>query len=229
MGASLVLALAACAAVAGSSARAQGQAVRLFDGKTLKGWYTFTTEHGKNNDPLGIFKIEDGMFHVSGQKFGYLSTEQEYENYKITLQYKWGEKKWPPRENVVRDAGLLYHVTGKDMVWANCLEMQIQEGDTGDLFLIPGEGEAPSAEVLGQKIGGVPGYHRGVKWADYEKPHGEWNTVTAVVGKDRVEHWVNGRCNLVLKRPNRSRGKIQLQSEGAEIWYRNIVLEPLDQ
>jgi hypothetical protein len=208
-------------------ARAQSGPVRLFDGKTFRGWYTFTTENGKNKDPDGVFKIEDGCFHVSGQHFGYLSTEQEYENYRLTLEFKWGTKKWPPRADVVRDAGLLYHVSGPDLVWPTSFECQIQEHDVGDLFLITGNDNAPSVDLLGKRIGGGKAYERGVRFFENEKPVGEWNTVSVTVGKNRIEHWVNGKCNLVLTNPDRSRGRINLQSEGAEIRYRNIVLEPL--
>jgi hypothetical protein len=222
----ILLALIGAGITAGSG-RAQQAPIRLFNGKSLAGWYTFLQDEGKGKDALGVFKVEDGMLHVSGQKFGYVSTEKDYENYRLTVEFKWGTKKWPPRETAVRDAGLLYHVGGPDQVWANCIECQIQEQDTGDVWLIPGSADTPSVEVLGRSYGGGKDYTRVVKWADYEKPHGEWNTVTLIVRGDRFEHWVNGRCNMRGRKANRTRGKIQLQSEGAELFYRNVVLEPL--
>ncbi len=206
---------------------AQGSVEPLFNGRDLTGWYTFLQDSGKNQDPLGVFKVRNGEIQVSGQKFGYISTEKEYENFRISVEYKWGQKKWPPRENAVRDAGLLYYVQGPDMVWANCLECQIQEGDTGDMWLIPGSGETPALDVLGQRYGGGKNYTRVVKWADYEKPSGEWNRVVVVARGNRVEHWVNGRVNMIGKNPSQRRGKIQLQSEGAELTYRNILIERL--
>ena len=225
-----VLAVAAVVAgLGGTPSVAQGGRVEaLFNGKNLDGWYTFVEGQGKNTDPLGIFKVENGVIHVSGQKFGYLSTEKEYENYRLSVDFKWGEKKWPPRENAVRDAGVLYHCQGPDQVWTNSLELQIQEGDTGDLFLIPGSGAAPSVSVLGQRLGGTKDYSRGVKWAEYEKPHGEWNTVMVVARGDRFEHWVNGRVNMAGRAASQTRGRINLQSEGAEVYYRNIHLQRLN-
>jgi len=221
----LALAAVGIVAGAGSSARAeeQGKVIRLFDGKTMKNWYTFVPGEGKNQDSKGIFKIEDGAFHVSGEKFAYLSTEKEYDNYKLSLEFKWGTKKYAPRENTVRDAGVLYHCVGEDKVWMKSLECQIQEGDTGDMWLTGGAGGAPSLTVKGQKHTGG----RVVKFADYEKPHGEWNKVVVICKGDKIEHWINGKLNMEGTEASLTKGKINLQSEGAEIYYRNITLEPL--
>src|SRR5207248_8542036 len=129
-GAAVIVAAAGMVAAAGSGARAaeKGKTVRLFNGKNFDGLYTFIPGDGKNNDPQGVFTIEDGgIIHVRSYKFGYVSTEKEYENYKLLLEFKWGEKKFPPRENAKRDAGILYHCVGPDKVWMKSLEFQIQE------------------------------------------------------------------------------------------------------
>jgi hypothetical protein len=223
-GSAFVVAAGAALAVAGAArAQSQPKIERLFDGKTMKGWYSFVPGEGKNVDSLGIFKIEDGMFHASGQKFAFLSTDKDYDNYRFSVDFKWGTKKWPPRENAPRDAGILYHCVGPDKVWNKSLELQIQEGDTGDMWLTAGEGGAPKLTVLGKEyVGG-----RVVKFNDYEKPTGEWNTVVVVARGDEIEHWVNGKCNLRGKNASLTRGRINLQSEGAEIYYRNVTLEHL--
>ncbi len=200
---------------------------RLFNGRDLAGWYTFLQESGKNSDPLGVFKVQNGEIHVSGQKFGYISTEKEYADFRLTVDFKWGEKKWPPRETAQRDAGILYHVTGPDLVWANCLECQVQEQDTGDMWLIPGTTTAPSVSVLGKSFGGDKNYTRVVKFADHELPNGQWNRVVIVARGDRFEHWVNGKVNMVGRAASSRRGRINLQSEGAELYYRNIEIEHL--
>jgi hypothetical protein len=38
--------------------------VPLFNGRSLDGWYTFLPSTGKNSDPKGVFKVEDGMIHI---------------------------------------------------------------------------------------------------------------------------------------------------------------------
>ena len=199
--------------------------IRLFNGKNFDGWYTYITGDGKNNDPEGIFKIEEGgVIHALGKKFGYVGTEKEYENYKLTLEFKWGEKKWPPHENEPRDAGILYHCVGPDKVWMKSLECQIEEGDCGDMWLTGGEGGSPSLTVKGKKYTGG----RVVKFEDYEKPKGEWNKVEVICKGDTIQHYINGKLNLEGSEASLTKGKINIQSEGAEIYYRNITLEPLD-
>ena len=44
-----------------------------------------------------------------------------------------------------------------------------------------------------------------------------------VKGK-HFEHWVNGVKVMEGESMDREKGKIQLQSEGAEVWYRDISL-----
>jgi hypothetical protein len=222
----LALALAGVMLAGNGSAKAGESAgvTRLFNGRNFDGWYTFVPGEGKNKDSLGIFKVENGMFHVSGEKFAFLSTEKEYENYRLSVDFKWGQKKWPPRENAPRDAGILYHCVGPDKVWNKSLELQIQEGDTGDMWLTAGEGGAPSLTVLGKTYTGG----RVVKFAEYEKPYGEWNTVVVIARGDRIEHWVNGKVNMVGRSASLTKGRINLQSEGAEIYYRNVTIEPLN-
>lgn len=223
----LPLALAASALLPfanGAAAARPSAPMRLFNGKNFDGWYTFIQGEGKNRDPLGVFKIEpDGVIHVSGEKFGYLGTEKEYDNYRFTVEFKWGEKKWPPRQNDKRDAGILYSCVGADKVWMESLECQIQEGDCGDMWLTAGAGGKPALTVKGKRYEGG----RVEKFADYEKPKGEWNQVTVVCDGANIQHFINGKMNMEGSNASLTRGRINLQSEGAEIYYRNITLEPL--
>ena len=60
------------------------------------------------------------------------------------MEFKWGQKKWPPRENAVRDSGLLYYCVGQQGgkngkgPWMESLECQIQEHDCGDFWSVGG-------------------------------------------------------------------------------------------
>ena len=79
----------------------------------------------------------------SAQPFGYIATEKEYTNYRLRLEFKWGEKKFAPRIKSRRDSGLLYHVTTQDKVWPDSVEYQIQENDVGDIYAVSTRVTAP--------------------------------------------------------------------------------------
>jgi hypothetical protein len=118
----------------------------LFNGKNLSGWSThYASKPGdKTPPPASFFRVEDGAIHVypvqaagSEQPNAYLLSDGEHKDYKLSLEYKWGEKKFPPRLNLVRDAGLLYHVhRQRPNDWPASIESQIQEGDVGDLWAV---------------------------------------------------------------------------------------------
>jgi hypothetical protein len=71
-----------------------------------------------NSDPEKIITVGDGgVIRVTGKEFGYFATERSYANYRLSFEVKWGEQRWPPRENAVRDSGVLVHQIGEDKVW----------------------------------------------------------------------------------------------------------------
>ena len=62
--------------------------IRLFNGQDLDGWYTFLQDRGRDNDPLNVFTVQDGMIRISGEEWGCITTQNEYQNYKILLEFK---------------------------------------------------------------------------------------------------------------------------------------------
>lgn len=212
------------------------------------------TPLGFNNDPLRVFSVirEKGqpVLKITGQIFGGLTTKKEFENYHLTLQFKWGEEKWEPRLQKRRDSGLLLHCVGPHgafwKVWKRCLECQIQEKDVGDFYALAGtKADIPS---IIPKEGKRPVYQPGapIRIVDNsaqhgtseEKPHGEWNTVEIYTIGNRMVHVVNGQINMVLLNTRQNtpqgeapltKGQIQIQSEAAEIYYRNIRLTPISE
>jgi hypothetical protein len=248
----------------------------LFNGENLDGWYTYqmrpepTSEVaglerdeegnyleaiGLNKDPLKVFSkvVEDEApaIRISGETFGILVTEKEFENYHLKLQFKWGTGKYPPRKNEKRDSGILYHSIGKEGawggVWMRSLECQVQEGDCGDYISVDTVSadiqairdeehnlylHSPGAETL------VFSVERSYchKSMDFENPSGQWNTMEIYAFGGSSVHLVNGRVNMRLSNSRHlvngeelplTKGKIQLQSEGAEVFYRQIEIRSI--
>lgn len=194
------------------------------------------------------------VLHVSGQILGGLSTKKEYQNYHLKFKFKWGEQKYAPRLNQKRDNGILYHATGPHgkfwNVWMRSHEMQIQEADMGDYFAIAGvvmnikskklENNqfiyAPDGEfkTFVQDQGLI---NRCRRSNDNEKAHGQWNELELICYEDKSLHIVNGKVVMALQNskiriaegdePSLQRGKIQIQSEYAEAYYKGIQIQPI--
>jgi len=281
-----ILALAAglTAALLGvTTTHAQTGWTSLWNGKDLSGWTTwlarpeptsnvpglnkdasghYTEPIGSNRDPLNVFTVVNNVdgrpaIRVSGEVFGELRTKQSFKDYHLRFQFKWGEKKWAPRDAAAtpRDSGLLYHVYAEPGAegrnWARSVELQIQEKDVGDLYAVgsaiavrvkPRPNTTPVVwdyDPTGEwtffsQRAGSPG--RVVKQPDAERPTGEWNTVEMVAFKDEALHIVNGQVVMRLHSPMRidtavptplTSGPIILQSEGAELFYRNVEFRPI--
>ncbi len=251
--------------------------VTLFNGTDLSGWYTYlakpdssvnmpdmqrdSTGHytqpvGLNKDPLHVFSVVniDGApaIRASGQIMGILVTDNEYQNYHLKLQFKWGDKKYPPRENEPRDGGVLFNSIGPEGawygVWMESVECQINEKEVGDMYAvdsvfvdIPAVKDS-TGEYHYQKGADIvtfsPDLQHCAKDTDYEKPVGEWNTIEIYTVNGQAVYVVNGKVNNRIsairylkdgKQIPLTKGKIQLQSEGSEIYYRNLTITPISE
>ncbi len=214
----------------------------LFNGKDLTGFDTLLEKQGINNDPNKVFQVEKGMLYISGQEFGGLVTQKEYENYYLRAEFKWGEKTYPPREGKARDSGIQYNITGPLKVWPRMMEFQINEGGTGDMWVVGGTGatvdgkvyestsSGPGAYIRIPHIGrgplvNVTGHRDPVN--DLERLHGKWNVLELVVNHDRITYFVNGKLALLGTNANTTKGKILFQCEGSEVYFRNMKIAML--
>jgi hypothetical protein len=217
-----------------------GKPIVLFDGKNPADFDSLLKTKGLNNDPEHVFSFENGVIRVSGTEFGYLITKREFADYYLRAEFKWGEATHAPREGMARDSGVLYHIQGPQKVWPTSIEYQICEGQTGDFYMTDGaaltgaDGKRgtgpPDSAARIKRIGegpwqNVTGYRDPA--GEIEKPHGEWNVAEVVVQGDNVKHYLNGKLVNEGSKAYPSSGKILIQSEGAEIYFRNIKLFPL--
>lgn len=215
---------------------------------------------GMNNDPKQVFSVreKDGelILSVSGEMYGCLFTKKEYKNYHLRLKVKWGDKKWPPREALLKDTGILYHSVGPLgaeywRTWMLSQEFQIMQGHMGDYWceatsaidikaFIPEYTMNPVADTSQQFISlgageDIQGFC--LRSGNYEKPEGEWNTLDLFTFEDKSIHMVNGQVVMVLRNSRYVKGdetipltsgKIQLQSEAAEVFYKDIEISSLE-
>jgi hypothetical protein len=213
---------------------------------------------GLNTDPAGVFSVvkmgDQNVIRISGENFGGISTVSEYQNYHLQLEFKWGQLKWAPRKKDKRDSGLMYHSVGPDGAdggyWRRSHEFQIEEGDCGDYWACAGalsdiraKKETNGSYIYDPGSDFVtfaldsPAGRNCIKFPDAEKLSGEWNTLDLYCFGTTSIHVVNGKVNMVLTNSRQNdngkvsplkKGKVQLQSEGSEVFYRNIKITAID-
>lgn len=252
----ILIAGAGLAAAAGGFARAADEPILKFNGKDLAGFYTYL-HNNKYEDPDGVVQVVNGEIHISGKEFGGVNTKDEFSNYRLVTEWRWGEKTWPPRVENARDSGILVHAAGPDDGygghWMESFECQIIEGGVGDFLVVSTGGElnltcdtrVGSDNQLYYEKGGEPRtlksgrfnwWGRDLEWKDklgfrgrqdVEKPHGEWNHLEVVCDGDTITVILNGEVVNVGTKASRTKGKLTFQSEGAEIHFRKIEIWPL--
>jgi hypothetical protein len=219
--------------------------------KNVANVFTVARESGEPfGEPFG-----EPVLRVSGEIYGCAFTKQEFENYHLKLKVKWGEKKWVPRTELLRDSGVLYHSIGESGAeywrsWMLSQELQIMEGHMGDYwaqatsavdiraFLPEGNMNPVASERQpflpigsGSRYGGFC-----LRSEDRESPKGEWTEIELVCFGDKSLHIVNGKVVMVLRNSRYTKdgrtipltkGRLQIQSEAAEVYYKEIKIRSI--
>ena len=194
---------------------------------------------------------------IRGETWGSLVHRSDLRDYHLRLEYRWGARTWAPRERLPRNNGLLYHTHGAPGAvfgtWRPSMEFEIMTGSTGMAVAVGTTvrgriAAAPDPTLIAphlrfrlgampvDMVNGTPTWN--VEAAtDAERPVGAWNTLDLYVLGDRAVHVVNGIpvaaiTDIATIAPDGTRqplthGHIQLQSEGAETWFRGITIEPI--
>lgn len=202
----------------------------LFDGKTTAGWHTY----GKSSAAAGWI-VEDGLLHFdpkaaeNGQG-GDLVTNAEFENFHLKLEWKIS-----PNGN----SGIIFYINENPQKYPNTfstgLEMQVLDNDGH-----------PDGKITKHRAGDL--YDLIQSKSEPVKPVGEWNKAEIISNKGKLTFILNGVIvvETVLWDTNFQRlidgskfagwpefgtfkkGKIALQDHGNNVWFRNIVIKPLN-
>jgi hypothetical protein len=204
-----------------------------------------------------IFAVEtvDGgpVIRAGGRYWGSLATLEDFADYHLSLEYRWGGL----REGESRNNGVVYFSHGSPGAvfgtWMTGMEFQLEHGSNG--MAIPMGNAVRTHVTIAQdksvrypyrvfRLGGRdvdlangnPAYSV-ERASDAEKPVGTWNRIDLYVVGDHAVQVVNGVPAMELRdvaeidaagnRVRLTHGRIQLQSEGAVTWFRNIRIEPI--
>ena len=143
-----------------------------------------------------------------------IRTEADFENYELTLEWRFD----PDRG--AGNSGVLCRMTGEDKVWPHSMEAQLQSGSAGDIWNIDKVPMIAAPERTN-------GRHTRGKLPSSERPLGEWNNYRIRCDRGYLRLEVNGAVQNEAIWCEEVPGKICLQSEGAYIEFRNIVLRPI--
>ncbi len=194
------------------------------------------------------------VLRVSGEIYGCLYTKQDFGNYHLKLKVKWGTQKFEPRMHKLKDSGILYHSIGECGVdhwrsWMLAQELQIMEGHMGDYWSIAKSAievraflsEGQMSSIAGNTQPFLPfGENASTSFCmrseNKESPNGQWTTVELITFEGKSLHIINGNVVMVLQNSSYVKdgksfplikGKIQLQSEAAEVFYKDIQIKSI--
>ncbi len=201
----------------------------LFDGMTLNGWYAIATYDPRKfsaksdeeqqsaiekakAETSKFWRVEDGEI-VNDGNGPFLTTEKKFGNYELLIDYKTVAK---------ADSGIYLKATPQVQIWD-----YTEAGGKWNIGADKGSGG------LWNNSKGAPGKDP-THLAD--KPFGEWNRFKIRQVGARTSVWLNGKLvvdNAIMenywdrKLPLVSQGRIQLQTHGGEIRWRNIFVREL--
>jgi hypothetical protein len=231
---------------------------QVFNGENLNNWDSHIgtpikgfEDRATSATPAKVFSVAElngeKVIRISGDVNASLATRENYENYHFQMEFRWSDGVYG-----ARNGGLLYHSYGPFGVglgtWMSSHELQFMTGNVGDSYRMgdtyceipvnekgdqfyfrPGAGMKPFGELGVKKIA------RKIK--DMERPIGEWNVIDLYCYDDMSVHVVNGETVMVNYKSGKyengevkplTSGKIQFQSEGGEMFMRNLRIRNIN-
>ncbi len=183
--------------------------VKLFNGQNLDGWIWVA---GDGKTPVEkVWRVEDGVLKCSGNPAGYIRTGKQYTNYLLRLQWRFDKP---------GNSGVLMRLHGPDKVWPRSIEAQLQHQSAGDIWNI----DKYPMKVVQER---TTDRHTVKANPTNERAVGEWNDYEIRLDGENLSIKVNGLEQNVASEVAIIPGTLGLQSEGAAIEFRNIVLTPL--
>ena len=195
----------------------------LFNGKDLSGWVNVNTDKD-------TWSVRDGMLICTGHPIGVMCSDKQYENFILHIEWMHME----PGGN----SGVFVWSAGsvpEGMELPKGLEVQMLELDWVNLHPLKDGSPAPLAYVHGELFGAnglttTPDNPRGERSKSVEnrcKGKGEWNIYNVVCVDGTIKLSVNGKFVNGIRQASVKKGYLCLESEGAEIHFRNIRIMEL--
>jgi hypothetical protein len=196
----------------------------LFNGTDLSGWYMDVPAMDEDPEVRKPFIVRKGKLVSLGTPGGHLITDEIYQNYSLTVEYRFAGKPG--------NCGVLVHSSTPRALYdmfPKSMEVQMQHKNAGDFWCIVEDIKVPDMEKRrGPKKnwGITEGKERNIKnlTTKSENPVGEWNTMLIEAVGNEIRVWLNGDLVNYGFEFTADRGQIALQAEGSEVEFRKIDL-----
>jgi hypothetical protein len=219
----LSLAILLLSSIAATAQQALPKWESLFNGKDLTGWIDVNTSPE-------TWSVKDGLLICHGQPIGVMRSAKQYENFVLHIEWKHIEAGGNSGVFVWSDGTM----AGKGP-YPKAVEIQMLELDWPKLHPEK-NGKPRPIEFVHGEVWGIKGLHttpdnpRGERSSSVEnrcKPRGEWNVYDLVCVDGVIKLSVNGKFVNGVSKATQKKGYLCLESEGAEIHFRNIKIMEL--
>ena len=194
----------------------------LFNGKDLSGWVNVNTADD-------TWTVRNRTLICSGHPIGVMRTEKQYENFILHIEWKhmeaggnsgvfvWSEGTVPEGKRLPKGV----EVQMLELDWVNLHKKK--DGTLPPIAYVHGE-------VFGVGVDTIPDNPRGSRSKSIEnrcQGRRHWNTYVVVCVDGVIKLSVNGKFVNGISKASVKKGYICLESEGAEIHFRNIRIMEL--
>lgn len=199
----------------------------LFNGRDLAGWHSDVPALDRNPQGKSPFIVRDGLLVSLGTPGGHLITDQQFQDYRLEVEYRFAGKPG--------NCGVLVHASKPRALYdmfPQSIEVQMMHENAGDFWCIVEDIDVENmVERRGPKAdwGITEGKARRIlNLTDgSEKPAGDWNTMTIECVGDEIKVWLNGELVNHGFDCTARRGRIAIQAEGSEVEFRKLELTPI--
>jgi hypothetical protein len=200
----------------------------LFNGKDLGGWSIDAPALDDDPEATKPFTVRDGLLVSLGTPAGHLITDETFQDYRLTIQYRF------PGDP--GNCGVLVHASQPRALYKmfpKSIEVQMDHGNGGDFWCIVEDIHVDNmVQRRGpeEKWGITEGKARRIlNLTDgSEKPLRQWNRMVIECVGDEVKVWVNGTLVNHGFDCTAEKGQIALQAEGTEVEFRELDLTRIE-
>ncbi|MCH2170459.1 DUF1080 domain-containing protein [Myxococcota bacterium] len=162
-------------------------------------------------DPGTTFKIEKGAIHISGRPDGYMYTEEKCLNFTLRLDLHYVPYAGMETESGDHSNTGIFLFVNEHEVWPKSLE--VQGVYPLALSILPIDTDATFTTDAHVRRTAM-------------RPLGDWNSLETVSKGGEVRVSLNGELvTTVTEHEFRESGHIGFQSEGAEVYLRNLRIQ----